>query len=264
MSPVPPTTLRARVSRAWQVLAAMTIGSIRIDRDFTLTGVLKWVIEPAINTATYFVLIKVVLHNGQANYLLVLLCALLPFRYFSGVVGSSLSLVSSHSSVLVNRSFPRSILPLAQLGAEGLPFLISLVFLLPVMLTYQIAPTWKLLWIPVIVGILGVLTAGLSYLGTVFGLYFPDFRAAVQNLLRVSFFLSTGLVKLQKVKGDNLPDLLDGNPLSGIFDSMRSVVIRGRNPAARDLLYPLVVGVILLVVGVIVYRWREPHFAKEV
>jgi lipopolysaccharide transport system permease protein len=263
MSPETPPTREARVSRAWETLAALTIGGIREDRDFTPLGVLKWVIEPLLFAAVYFLLLVAVLGRTGNNRLLFLLCALLPYRYFSGVASGSLTLVGRHSSILTNRSFPRGVLPLVLMGTEGLTFGISLLFLGPFMVFYGIAPTPALLWLPAILLVLAVLTSGVAYLGTVLGLYFPDLRGLIQNLIRVGFFMSTGLVR-GRVPGETLPGLLRANPLSGIFDAMRAIVINGRAPAARDLLYPLAVGLVVLGFGIAVFRARESQFAKEV
>jgi ABC-type polysaccharide/polyol phosphate export permease len=264
MTEGPVRTLRSRVVRAWEVLAALTVSAIRQDRDFTPLGVLKWVIEPLLFTAVYFVLVVAVLGRTGNNYLLFLLCALLPFRYFSGVASQSLSLIRRHSSILVNRSFPRFVLPLVTMGAEGLTFCISLVFLAPMMAYYEIGPTLALLWLPVILLVLGVLCSGVAYLFAVIGLYFPDLRSLAGSLIRVSFFLSTGLVRIRRAPGENLPELLKLNPLSGVFDAIRAVVIQGQAPRTGDLVYPLLVGGGLLIVGLGVYLRREPHFAKEV
>jgi ABC-type polysaccharide/polyol phosphate export permease len=266
MTPAPVHTLRSRVSRAWEALAALTLGGIREDRDFTPIGVLKWVIEPLLFTVVYFVLLVAVIGRTGNRPLLFLLCALLPYRYFSGVAAGSLNLIGRHSSILTNRSFPRGVLPLVLMGTEGVTFAISLVFLAPLMALYGVAPTLALAWLPAILLVLGTLTSGVAYLGSVVGLYFPDLRGLIQNLIRIVFFISTALVRGRggAAPGETLPELLKANPLSGIFDSVRAVVITGRPPATRDLVYPLAVGLVLLGFGIIVYRWREPQFAKEV
>jgi ABC-type polysaccharide/polyol phosphate export permease len=49
-----------------------------------------------------------------------------------------------------------------------------------------------------------------------------------------------------------------------VFDSFRDVFLLGRAPTPMHLLYPLAVGFVLLGIGLLVYRWREADFAKEV
>jgi ABC-type polysaccharide/polyol phosphate export permease len=124
----------------------------------------------------------------------------------------------------------------------------------------------SILWLPVVLAILVVVTTGPTYLAAVFGLYFPDFRGVAQNLIRAGFFVSTALVPISRIPGEQLPLLIKANPMSGVFDSFRVAfgLVKRTSPEPFDLLYPLAVGGLLLVAGLALYLWREQHFPKEV
>jgi ABC-type polysaccharide/polyol phosphate export permease len=253
-----------RLDRAWEVLWALTAAEVRSQRDFTVLGVAKWLLEPVSMTVVYFLLVAVVLNRPQPAFLLFLFCALAPWRFFSGVSIRSMSLVQTHSATLTNRTFPRVVLPLTLLGAEGANFLLALPVFPLLMAAYAIPPTAALLWLPVVIGVLAVLAAGPTYILTLFGLYFPDYRGPVQNFIRALFFLSAGLFRTGDVPGGELPVVFKANPLSGVFESFRAVFVFGVPPRPFDLLYPLAWGVGMLVVGIALYRRREHRFAKEV
>jgi ABC-type polysaccharide/polyol phosphate export permease len=210
------------------------------------------------------ILLGAILNRPREALPLFLLAALIPFRFFSETLFRCMSVVKRYSPIITNRRIPRDILPLVVLTSNATTLVLSFALLLPFMVIYETPFTAHLLWLPVVFLILLLLTAGPAYLGALFGLYFPEYRGPVQNLVRVSFFLSTGLFSLREVPGQELPDLIDANPLSSIFDSFRAVILRGRPPGELDLLYPLVVGILLLAVGLYLYRRRQDQFAKEV
>jgi ABC-type polysaccharide/polyol phosphate export permease len=54
------------------------------------------------------------------------------------------------------------------------------------------------------------------------------------------------------------------NPLTGIFESYRSVLLYGTSPAPWELLYPTAVALALLALVVPLYRFEQRHFAKLV
>jgi ABC-type polysaccharide/polyol phosphate export permease len=257
-----------RLARQREVLLALTSAEIRQERQLTVSGIAKWMLEPLSYMAIYFVVIVNVLQRGagQRAYLLFLLCALVPFTFFTSVTAGSMTLVTRYAQALTNRSFNRMLLPLVIVLAESLTFVIGLALLVPFMFLYNTPPTWALLWLPVISLVLALLTIGPAYLFTIFGLYFPDFRGVAQNLLRAGFFLSTGLFKPGAVRdvGDRFPLLIRGNPLSGIFNATRRAVIGGRTPRAVDILYPLAVALVVGAIGLVVYRWRRDELPKEV
>ncbi|MCA1727569.1 MAG: hypothetical protein LC722_07955, partial [Actinobacteria bacterium] len=253
----------ARIARAKEVLLALTTAEIRQGRELSATGLIKWMIEPLSFMLVYYVLVVVVLRRGTgqegggAFFFLFVLCALVPFRYFTGVTNGAMNVVQSYSQALQNRAFPRALLPLMLLFSEAIGLVIGLGLFIPFMIAFRILPTLALLWLPVVVAVLVILCAGPAFLLAIFGLYLPDFRGMLQNLLRAGFFLSTGLFKDKSVPPGPLAVVVHLNPLSGIFDSFRAVIIRGRPPRAVDLLYPLAVGIALLIAGIVVYRWRE-------
>lgn len=237
---------------------------LKTERDLNLSGLVRWSLEPLSYMIVYVILLAAILNRPREALPLFLLLALIPFRFFTETMFRSMHVVKSYGSILTNRVFSREVLPLVVMASNAATFLLSLLLLVPFMVVYRTPLTPALLWLPVVVVILMVLSAGPAYLGALVGLYFPDYRGAVQNLVRVSFFLSTGLFSLREVPGQELPDLIEANPLSSIFDSFRAVVLRGRPPGELDLLYPLAVGLVLLAVGLGLYRRRQDQFAKEV
>jgi ABC-type polysaccharide/polyol phosphate export permease len=249
---------------SWEVFGALTLAEIKEERDLTLTGFLRWALEPLSYMVVYLVLVSAIFNRPRAAYPLFLLAALIPFRFFTETFNRSLVLVMSYRGILTNRSIPREILPLVVLGSNATTFVLSLLILVPFMVGYGLPFTTAFAWLPVIIAILFVLTAGPAYIGAVIGLYFPDFRGVIQNLIRISFFVSSGLVTIKEVPGDDLPLLVQANPLSSVFDSFRAVILLGHGPSRLDLLYPLAVGIGLLLVGWLAYRWRQHAFAKEV
>jgi ABC-type polysaccharide/polyol phosphate export permease len=247
-----------------EVLRALTVAELRVTQDLTVVGIFKWMLEPLSYMAVYYLLIGVVLGAAQnRDYPLFLLAGLVQFRYFTGVVNGSMSVLTRFGAAITNRAFPRWVLPLVLAAAEVPTLLLSLLLFVPLMAASGIGPSPALVWIPIIVLVLALVSIGPAYLMAVFGLYFPDFRGAAQNLIRVTYFVSTGLFPASFAQGDILPLLPKLNPLSGVFDAMRAVVMFGKAPKAFDLLYPALAGLVFLALGGSLYRWRQHQFAKE-
>jgi ABC-type polysaccharide/polyol phosphate export permease len=250
-------------SSSLDLFVTLTAAELRAEREFSLVGLARWVLEPLSYMLVYAVLLGAILNRPRFAFPLFLLAALIPFRFFTESVFRGMGLVKSYSTIIENRSFPREILPLVVVGSNAATFLLAMLLFLPFMVVYDAPFTLALVWLPVVVALLLLLSAGATYVAAIFGLYFPDYRGVAQNLVRVTFFASTALVPLEEVPGDRLPTLIQANPLSSIFDGMRSVLLAGRPPEAFDLLYPLIVGGVLVVGGLGLYRWRQHEFAKE-
>lgn len=249
---------------AFDAFLVLTAAEIKEERELSLAGVVRWAVEPLSYMVVYAIFVGAILNKPQPAFPLFILAALIPFRMFTETTNRSMAVIKSYSSIITNRSFPRQILPPVVVAANTPTFLLSLSLFVPFMLVFGIPFTPTLIWLPVMVAILLLLTTAASYLGAFLGLYLPDFRGAIQNVIRVSFFASTGLVTHRDIPGETLPDVITANPLSSIFDGVRSSVLFGRPPAPFDLIYPTLVGLVVLLVGMTLYRWRERDFAKDV
>lgn len=251
-------------TRRWcSALTALSLAELRNDRDLSLTGVFKWVLEPLSHVAVYVVLVDVIFGRGTPHYPLFVLCAVLPWQFFQGVITGSMSLVQRHGPVIGNCAFPLTVLPASLVVKEGSTFVVSVLVFLPIAGLLGAKVSFSLLCLPLIAAVLVLLAAGPAFLGGLFGVYFPDFRVIAINLSRLCFLASTALVRPAEVPGDVLPDLLRLNPLSGIFNALRRVLMDGRPPAAGDLLWPAAVAIVFLGVGLPLYVWRQREFAKE-
>lgn len=246
------------------MLVALTRAELKDTRDLSVVGLLKWMLEPLVSLGVYVVLVAGVFEHQQPAYPLFVLIALIPFRYFSNAITTAMTVVASYGRMIATYPLPRGVLPLVPLLSQGVSFLVSLLLIIPFAVYYDTGLSPNLLWVPVVVVALAFLTAGPAYLGTLFGLYLPDYRGVAQSLLRLLFLASTGLVALGRIPGDRLPTIFRANPLSSIFDALRSIVIQEQAPSLGQLLYPLAVGTVLLAIGWSLYRWRESEVPKEV
>src|SRR5438105_4050798 len=201
----------AALARRREVTAALVRAEIRDTRDLTPLGIVKWLLEPLMYMFTYFVLVDLVFQRGQRAYPLFLLCALLPWSYLQQVTTRGMLLIQSYGNVISTRVLPRRTLPLALLASEGINFVIALVLLVPFMIYYRIGLSPALLWTPIVIAVLAILVSGPAYIATIFGLYFPDYRGAAQNFIRLGFLASTGLVAAKQIPGKNLPRLSQPN-----------------------------------------------------
>jgi len=249
--------------RGWTALVALTRAELQETRDLSLVGVFKWALEPLSYMAIYFVLVGAILDRPRYALPLFLLCALVPWRFFTGTTIESMALLKRYSEIIKNRAFPREVIPLILIASQALTFLIALALFAPLMIYYRVDAWPTILWLPVLIVELIVLSAGPTYLGVVFGLYFPDYREIVRNLIRLGFFASSALVPISEIPGDNLPLVLEANPMTGIFDSFRAIMLFEHAPSFRDIAYPSTVGVVLLLVSLAIYRRYQSEFPKE-
>jgi lipopolysaccharide transport system permease protein len=259
-----------RVRTAWIWLAA-TAGLLRVLTESDLRfryGIgpfrfVRWLLEPVAIVGVYLLLVAFVLNRPTYAPGLSLACSVIPFQLVLLTIANALGSLEARRPILLNMSFRRMLLPISSALTEGVGFGASLLLIVVMMVIYEVAPTWNILWFPVVLLVNLVLAAAAAYAGTLFGIWLRELRAFVLSFVRILFFLAPGLVPLRETR-EGIRDLLRLNPMTALFEGYRSVFMFGTRPAAWELLAPLLVAAILLVVFVPLYRSEQRQFAKVI
>jgi lipopolysaccharide transport system permease protein len=253
----------ARAERLRDVLIALIHADLRARYGRGPWRLIKWLVDPFALVGIYLILVAFLLDRGGRAPGLSLACAVVPFQLLMMTVVNSLSAIDLRRTIIANMAFPRMAIPIVSAMTESVAFGASLILLGGMMAVYGVAPSPAVLWLPVVIAVNLLLAAGLAYPAALAGFWVRDLRPFILSLVRTLFFLAPGLVALDQITGD-ANELVRLNPLTGLFESYRSVLLYGTAPAAWELLYPLVAAAALAAVFVPVFRREQLHLAKVI
>ena len=243
------------------VLVALTRSDIKLRYGRGPLRRLKWVLDPIAALGVYLVLIALVVDaEGRAAGLSVA-CAVVPFQLVMSTVINALRAVDLRRSIVANMSFRRTLIPISSALTEFVGFMGTLLLLPIMMAAYAVAPTPAVLLLPVMIAVCLALAIALAYPSALLGLWVPELTPFAVSAVRTLFFLAPGLVALDEVYG-HTHDVLMLNPVSGLFEGFRAVLLYGNAPALWHVAVPLGYALALLAIFVPLYRREESHFAK--
>jgi lipopolysaccharide transport system permease protein len=243
------------------VLIALTRSDLRARYGRGSDRILKWMLDPVALVGVYLLMVAFVLDRPGKAPGLSLTCAVVPFQLFMLATIAGLSCVLLRASIILNMPFPRTLIPVSSTLTETAAFGASLALVAVMMAVYGVAPTVAILWLPIVMLINVLLAVAVSFPAALFGLWFTDLRAFAINCVRALFFIAPGIVPLTEVKPDTR-GWLELNPLTGLFEAYRNVLLYGKSPPAWELLYPTAAALVILLLFVPLYRKEAPHFAK--
>src|SRR5262245_19084191 len=148
-----------------------------------LLGFLWWILDPLFQIGIYVILMEHIIKTSQPRYPLFLACAVIPWRFLAHGSSSAGTSILANSGLLKSINIDRIFMPLSDIINSLVYFLYALPTLLALMLFYRIAPTFHLLWIPLIVVVLFMLVAGLGLLLSVGMVYLRDAEYLCQFIL---------------------------------------------------------------------------------
>jgi lipopolysaccharide transport system permease protein len=243
------------------VLLALTRSDLKLRYGRGPLRRLKWLLDPIAALGVYLALIALVIDaEGEAAGLSVA-CAVVPFQLIVMTVINALRAVELRRSIIANMSFRRVLIPVSSALTEFVGFAGAMMLIPVMMAVYLVAPTPAVLLLPVMVAVCLVLAIALAYPASLLGVWMPELAPFAISAVRTLFFLAPGLVALDEVFG-HTHDVLKLNPVSGVFEGFRAVLLDGSAPALWHVLVPLAYSAALLAIFVPVYRREEKHFAK--
>ncbi len=129
-------------------------------------------------------------NNTIENYPIFLLCGLLPWNYFSASVLSGTNSIVGNGNLVKKVYFPREVLPISNLLANLVNFLLALVVLFAAILVFRIGFSPWLWLLPVVILIQTVFTLGIVLFLCTLQVYYRDTLIVMDVLMLAWFFLT--------------------------------------------------------------------------
>jgi lipopolysaccharide transport system permease protein len=228
---------------------------------------LAWAILPPIATLATAVLVfdKVAdVNTGDNSYSLITMAALVPWTFFASSLTAGIPSIVSNSTTLTRIPFPRAALPLGTIGISMIDISISLVIF--TLMAYTIGDGLPLtaLWLPALFALELILVVGVVLLGSAVNVFARDVKLAVPLGTQLWMFLTPVLYPLSSVESESIRTFMLANPMTGLVESFRDILIHGTAPDI-SLLMPTMIGAGgLLLLGSWYFSAVETRFADVV
>jgi ABC-type polysaccharide/polyol phosphate export permease len=170
--------------------------------------------------------------------------------------------LTGNNSLVTKIKFPRLVFPLSSVLTSLFDMAIAipvLLFLLPFA-----GARWSvtMLWVPVLLLVLILFTAGLCILFSAANLFFRDIKYIVEVVLTFAIFFTPVLYDASLA--GNYRWILMLNPVAPVLEGLDRAVVRGQQPDLPWLAYSVAVSALLFWGGVVFFRRLEPRFAESI
>jgi lipopolysaccharide transport system permease protein len=237
-------TLRLEAPRSWQMLNLAELREYRellfffVWRDVkvrykqTVLGALWAVIQPL--ATTFFFALVFGRFGGMSKqvsgpYALHVFVGMMPWTFFANaVVLASNSLVGS-SHLITKVYFPRILIPASAIASSVVDFAISFLVLAIMLAIYGVAPTWRMVMLPLFVAGTIVAAAGAGILFAALIVTYRDVRYVLTFVMQLWLFASPVLYTLEIIPPQyRLWYAI--NPVAGMISGFRTSVLGGPFP----------------------------------
>jgi len=246
-----------------EVLKYLIVSELRVLYRNRALGYLWSLLDPLMMMGVYVLLVAVVFDRGGPQFPVLLFSALLSWWWFIFSLNGAVTSISSKAKLIQSIYFPKIILPIERTITGLIRYLLGLVVLLPLLFVFDANWSVNALWLPVLILVQFLVTAGCCLIVAALGVYFVDLRNILTFSLRAWLFLSPALYSVADVVPDRFRPIYMLNPFAALFESYKNILVLGL-PPSEYLLVAAGVGVVVTLGGLAVFAWKEPDFAKAV
>jgi len=198
--------------------------------------------------------------SGGIPYPLFFYTTLVSWTYFAGTLGQAGNSLVSNSSLITKIYFPRILLPASSALSSLLDFGVGSSFLVVMMLYYRITPSWKVLFWPLAVLDMLVVTMGISMWLAALNVRYRDIKHVIPFMVQLGLWVTPVLYSVSYLSPRWRP-LLALNPLSAVMEAFRACLFPNYQLDWRLMVTSLGTSLLFLVIGILYFRKAERFFA---
>jgi len=245
-----------RYRELFQVLAWRDI-AVRYKQ--TVIGAAWAVIRPFLTMVVFTIVfgkLAKLPSDGTVPYALLVFAGMLPWSFFATAVADASNSLISNANLIGKVYFPRLIVPTAAVMVAFVDFLIGFAILVGLMIWYQFAPGWQVLFLPVFAFIAFTASIGIGVWITALNVKYRDFRYVIPFMVQMGLYVSP-----VGFSSNIIPDqwrlLYSLNPMVGVIDGFRWCLLGGQS----RLYWP---GLVLSVAVAAFFLWRGSKVLEKI
>lgn len=226
---------------------------------------LWWILDPLLFSMVYIFLSGIVFKSREDCFPIFVVIGLTVWNFFNKTVLASIKLVKNNKAVLNKVYIPKFMLILQKMYVNAFKMLISFGIVLVLMIVYRVMPNWRIIYLPVLILIIFLITFGCSTIVMHTGVFVNDLSNLMTVFLRLMFYLTGVFYSLE----DRVPGVLGKlmnrlNPVAFVISCTRKALLYGGHMSWKYMLCWILAGFFLSVFGIRLIYKNENNYIKVV
>ena len=229
----------------------------------SVLGFLWTFLNPLFQLVVYTFVFSVIMRAGYDKYYLFLFVALIPWIFFNTSVAGGASCIWSQKDMVNKIYFPREVLPVAYVTCQLVNMLLSFIVVFAVIIVTGHGVNWvAMLYLPIIVLVEYLMALGLTMLTSAVTVFLRDIEYILGIIMMAWQFLSPVMYGSDMVPEEVQP-VFALNPMTSVLNAYRDIFYYKQAPQLSTLLEATIFGVVMLIIGVLVFEKMKKHFSEE-
>jgi ABC-2 type transport system permease protein len=226
-------------------------------------GFLWTFVNPLLQLCVYTMVFSVIMRNGIEDYYLFLFVALIPGIFFNTCVSGGAGCVLSQQDLVKKIYFPRQVLPIAYATSQFVNMLLSFLVVFAVLIVMGKGISLSaIIYLPIIMVVEYALALGMVFIFSALTIYLRDTEYILGIVSMAWQFLTPVMYSVDMVP-ESMRTIFYLNPMTSVIVAYRDILYYKKAPELQTLILAAVMGIVLLIVGILVFGKLERRFAEN-
>lgn len=241
------------------IIFTLSILDLKLRYRSSILGIFWSFLEPLLILTILFIVFSSILKNDIVNFPIFLLLGIILFQLYSRVTAMGMESILIRSGVVSSVNIPKVIFPIAASLTALYMMIFEFVVFFMFMVFFQYLPPLTILFLPVVIFLVFVLSLGIAIPFSVLNVHYRDIRSIWTIILQATFFMTPIFYKLEFLPQE-IKQFLQYSPLVQLVEMSHLVVLENRLPDPFWLFYTVVSVVVIFLAGLLIYK----KFSKNV
>jgi lipopolysaccharide transport system permease protein len=208
-----------------ELLYQMTRRDLMLRYKQTVMGFGWAIFTPLVNTVIFSVVFtRVAPLDVGVPYPVYAYCGLWVWNFFAATLRFSVTSLTSNSNLISKVYFPREIFPFSTVIVAAVDFVVGASLLVGLMAYYRVPASWAMLFLPVVIVVQLIFTAGIALFLAMGNLFYRDVKYLFEVVITLWMFATSVLYPMDRV-GGVLGTMLKANPMTPLIDAYRGFLV---------------------------------------
>lgn len=229
----------------------------------SVLGFLWTFLNPLFQMIVYTIVFSFIMRSGIENFAIFLFVGLIPWNFFSTSVASGASCVVSQENLIKKIYFPRIVLPVSYVTSMFINMLFTfIVIFLVLFFTGYGINVIAICFLPLVMVTEYILALGFCMLFSALTVYFRDLEY-ILGIVNMAWMYLTPILYTTDMIPEEFRTLFNLNPMTPVILAYQQILYYKDLPQTETLVHAGTVGIIILVLGTIVFEKMQKKFVEE-
>lgn len=248
------------LDRNWFTLVSLITRDFKLKYRRSILGVVWSVLNPLLMMCVLAAVFSFFLRFADIeNYPLYLILGNTLFGVMSDSTSSAMMSIIESSSLIKKVRIEKMIFPLEKVLFALVNFCFSLIAVAAVMIFFQVAPTFNILFLPILLIYVLLFSAGLSLLLSALAVFFRDV-CHLWGVVITAWTYATPLFYPTSILPEWMIAAEQFNPMYHYVTYFREIILWGQTPTLEANLLCLLFATVTFAVGFLVFRKLQKRF----